>query len=253
MHFTQRFLGIILVSLMATIPSLAQVVGGMNFKLEKLFMDEKYEDVAYKGENMLENDKYKRDPEICLYISMAWYEISQMNDDEMKEEYPKALQDALKYAYKFARYDKEGVWAEDNSDYLDDLAKAGIADAAQWVDDDRKRRNAVRIYKYMAQAMPNDPNVLFFKGVLENMNRNEGQAERDIQEAMKMLLEQSQKERWKPRKATKSVLEDGMIKWADILIEKSYADSAKKTIEWGIQFMPDSEKIAAKGRELGAQ
>ena len=27
----------------------AQVVGGMNFKLEKLYMAEKYEDVAYKG------------------------------------------------------------------------------------------------------------------------------------------------------------------------------------------------------------
>ena len=39
----------------------AQVVGGMNFKLEKIYMAEKYEDVAYKGMNMIENDKYKKD------------------------------------------------------------------------------------------------------------------------------------------------------------------------------------------------
>jgi len=252
MHFFNRFLGITVVSLFA-LPAIGQVVGGMNFKLEKLFIEEKFEDVAYKGENMLENDKYKRDPEICLYISMAWYEISQMNDEKMQEEYPKALQDALKFAYKFARYDKEGVWAEDNSGYLDDLAKAGIADAAQWIDDDRKRRNAVRIYKYMTQAMPNDPNVLFFKGVLENMNRNEGQAERDINSAMIMLIEQSQQERWKPRRATADVLEDGLMKWSDILVEKNYADSAKATIDWGLKFFPESEKLAAKGRELGAK
>lgn len=232
---------------------MAQVVGGMNFKLEKLFIEEKYEDVAYKGENMLENDKYKKDPEICLYISMAWYEISQMNDEAMKEEYPKALTDALKYASKFSRYDKEGVWAEDNADYLDDLAKAGIADAAQWVDDDRKRRNAVGIYKYMMKAMPNDPNILFYKGVLELMNRNAGQADRDIPQAMGMLIEQSQKERWKPRKATAGILEDGMMRWADLMMQQNYTDSAKKTINWGLQFMPDSEKLAAKGRELGAQ
>lgn len=249
MHFISRSLGILIISLIAA-PSFGQVVGGMNFKLEKMFMEEKYEDVAYKGEKMLDSDKYSRDPEVTLYISMAWYEISQMNDEAIKEEYPKALQDALKFAYKFARYDKEGVWSEDNSDYFDDLAKAGIADAAQWIDDDRKRRNAVRVYKYMVKAMPNDPNLLFFKGVLEHMNRNAGQAERDIPEAMDSLLVYSQQERWKPRKATADVLEDGMVRWADILVEQNYADSAKKTIRWGLQFLPESEKLVAKGREL---
>ena len=249
MHFINRILGIFIVSLVA-LPSFGQVVGGMNFKLEKLFIEEKYEDVAYKGESMLDNDKYKKDPEITLYVSMAWYEISQMNDEKMKEEYPKALTDALKYAAKFSRYDKEGVWAEDNSDYLDDLAKAAIADAEQWVDDDRKRRVAVGTYKYMTKAMPNDPNILFYKGVLEMMNRNAGQAERDIAQAMDSLLVHSQKERWKLRRATAGVLEDGMIRWADIMMEQSYADSAKKTIRWGLQFLPESEKLMAKGREL---
>lgn len=250
MHFISRILGISVVALIMT-PAYGQVVGGMNFKMEKLFMEEKYEDVAYKGEKMLENDKYKKDPEIILYVAMAWYEISQSNDPEVKEEFPKALADAMKYAYKFARYDKEGVWAEDNADFLDDLAKAGVADAAQWVDDDRKRRNAVKIYKDMSKAMPNDPNVLFYKGVLEYMNRNVGQADRDIPEAMGMLIEQSKAERWKPRKATADVLEDGFVRWAGIMMEQNYADSAKKTIDWGLMFMPDSEKLAAKGRELG--
>lgn len=228
----------------------AQVIGGMNFKMEKLFMEEKYEDVAYRGEKMLDSDKYKRDPEICLYISMAWYEISQMNDEEVQEEYPKALQDALKFAYKFARYDKEGVWAADNADYFDDLAKAGIADAAQWIDDDRKRRNAVRIYKYMVNAMPNDPALLLYKGVLEMMNRNAGQADRDVPQAMDLLLTQAQKERWKPRKATEGILEDGLLRWADIMMEQNYADSAKKTIGWALQIFPESEKVQAKSRAL---
>ena len=142
-------------------PATAQVVGGMNFKLEKLFMAEKYEDVAYKGENMIENDKYKKDPEIYLYISMAWYEISQFNDEKMQEEYPKALRDAFKFAARFIKKDREGVWYEDNSDYFEDLKKAGIADAAPFVDDDRKRRNAVSTYKYMTKATPDDWNILF--------------------------------------------------------------------------------------------
>jgi hypothetical protein len=230
--------------------SFAQVVGGMNFKLEKLFIEEKYEDVAYKGISMVESDKYKSDPEIYLYVAMAWYEISQMNDEAMEVEYPKALQDAFKYAAKFAKKDKEGVWAEDNSDFFEDLKKAGIADAAQWIDDDKKRRNAVSSYKYMSKAMPDDPNLLFFKGVLEYMNRNSGQADRDVSMAMTDLITKYADPKYRPSKASAPVLEDGLLRWTDNMLEQSYADSAKKTINWALKFFPESEKVAAKAESL---
>ncbi|MCB0753997.1 MAG: hypothetical protein H6603_05415 [Flavobacteriales bacterium] len=222
----------------------------MNFKLEKLFIEEKYEDVAYKGISMVESDKYKNDPEIYLYVAMAWYEISQMNDEAMEEEYPKALQDAFKYAAKFAKKDKEGVWAEDNSDFFEDLKKAGIADAAQWIDDDKKRRNAVSSYKYMSKAMPDDPNLLFFKGVLEYMNRNSGQADRDVSMAMADLITKYADPKYKPSRASAPVLEDGLLRWTDIMLEQSYADSAKKTINWALKFFPESEKVATKAESL---
>lgn len=236
--------------LLTTGSALSQVVGGMNFKLEKLYMEEKYEDVAYKGIALVENDKYKNDPEIYLYVAMAWYEISQMNDDAMKEEYPKALQDAFKYAAKFAKKDKEGVWYEDNADFFEDLKKAGIADAAQYIEDDKKRRNAVSAYKYMTKAMPDDPNLLFFKGVLEYMNRNTGQAERDVSMAMTALIQKYEDSKYRPSKASAPTLEDGMIRWADIMLEQNYADSAKKTINWGLKFFPDSKKLAEKAAGL---
>lgn len=209
-------------------------------------MEEKYEDVAYKGIAMIENDKYKKDPEIYLYIAMAWYQISQMNDDEMKEEYPKALQDAFKYAAKFAKKDKDGVWYEDNADFFEDLKKAGIAEAKQYIEDERKRRNAVSAYKYMTKAMPDDPNLLFFKGVLEYMNRNTGQAERDINMSMVELIKKYEDPKYRPSKASAPVLEDGLIRWADIMMEQNYADSAKKTINWALKFFPDSKKVAEK-------
>ena len=222
----------------------------MNYKLEKLFIEEKYEDVAYKGEKMVEDDKYKKDPEIYLYIAMAWYEISQINDEKMEEEYPNALRDAFKYAARFTKKDREGTWYEDNEDFFDDLAKAGIAEAGEFVDDDRKRRNAVSTYKYMTKAMPEDWNLLFFKGVLEAMNRNVGQAERDISQAMSNLVVAYADPKYKPSKATAPALEDGLIRWTDYLLEQNYADSAKKTINWGIQFFPDSEKVSAKAATL---
>jgi hypothetical protein len=228
----------------------AQVVGGMNFKLEKLYMEENYGTIISKGEGMIENDKYKKDPEIYLYISMAFFELSQSNDGDVEEDYPKALRNALKYASKFAKKDKDGVWMQDNADFFEDLKKAGIADAAQWIGDERKIRNAVSGYKYMTSAIPDDYNLLFFKGVLEHMNRNVGQAERDIQQAMNGLIPLYEKERYRPSKASAPVLEDGLLRWADIMVELNYADSAKKTIGWALQFFPESEKVIAKSESL---
>ncbi len=213
-------------------------------------MAEKYEDVAYKGMNMVENDKYKKDPEIYLYISMAWYEISQMNDEKMEEDYPKALRDAFKYAAKFIKKDKDGVWYEDNADFFEDLKKAGIADAAQWIDDERKIRNAVSTYKYLTKAAPDDWNILFFKGVLEHMNRNVGQAERDLNLAMTNLIGLYEDSKYRPSKATEPILEDGIMRYTDILLELNYADSAKRTIGWGLKFFPESEKVSAKAESL---
>lgn len=240
------FLGLVLI----TSASFAQVVGGMNYKLEKLFMDEKYEDVAYKGMNMLEDDKYKKDPEIYLYVAMAWYEISQMNDEKMEAQYPDALRDALKYASKFDKKDKDGQWFSDNADFFENLKKAGIAEAAKYVDDEKKRRVAVGTYKYMTTAMSDDYNILFFKGVLEFMNRNSGQGERDIQTAMSNLVPLYASGKYKPSKSSAPVLEDGMVRYTEMLMQQNYADSAKKTIDWAIKFFPDSKKVAEKAAAI---
>jgi len=249
MNHLRSFLSAIL-SIAVTMPVSAQVVGGMNYKLEKLYMAERYEDVAYKGMHMIENDKYKKDPEIYLYIAMAWYEISQMNDEKTEEQYPKALRDAFKYAARFIKKDKDGTWYDDNADFFEDIKKAGIADAKQWIDDDRKRRNAVSTYKYMTKAVPDDWNILFFKGVLEHMNRNVGQAERDINTAMVNLIALYENPKYRPSKASAPVLENGLLRYTDIMLEMNYADSAKKTIGWALKFFPDSEKVAAKAETL---
>lgn len=226
--------------------SLAQVVGGMNLKMETMWDKEKYEDIAYKGEGWVDSDKYKKDPEIYLYVSMAWYEISQINDPKMKEEYPKSLDYAMKWASKFHRKDKDGVMREDNDDYFSDLAKAGISFAAEKLEQPRGIRKAIGMYKYMTRAMPDDHNILYAKGVLEMQNFNEGQAERDISMAMTGLAAKYAKPGYKPVKATKGILEDSMIKLSDLLVEKSMKDSANKVLNWAATWFPDSEKLKTK-------
>lgn len=237
--------------LLTSSAAIGQVVGGMDFKLEKLYMDEKWEDLGDRAQRMTEDDKHKKDPEPYLYVSMAYYQINQANDAKLNEAYPKALADAVKYAGKFRSKDKEGTWFNDNISYFDDLKKAVIADASAYVDDPKKLRVAVTSYKNLSKAIPEDHNILFFKGVLEQMNRNDGEAERNIKDAMNGLATAYSDPKYKGNRVSNPLLEDGLIRWADLLMERSYADSARKTLDvWGAQFFPNSEKIKAKSESI---
>lgn len=223
----------------------------MDFKLEKLYNDEKWEDLGDKAISMTEDDKYKKDPEPYLYASMAFYQISLSDDPGLKSAYPKALFEAVKYATKFRTKDKEGTWAKDNRDYLELLKKACIAEAAPHVDDPKKYRVAVTTYKNLVKAMPEDYNILFYKGMLEALTKNEGEAERNIKDAMNGLATAYADPKYKPSKVSAPLLEDGLVRYADILVEKAYVDSARKTLDvWGTKFFPTSEKIKAKSASI---
>jgi hypothetical protein len=226
--------------------SQAQVIGGMNLKLETMWDKEKYEDIAYKGEGMVDNDKYKKNPEIYLWVSMAWYEISEINDPKMIEEYPKALDYGFKWAAKFRKKDKDGVMYEDNKDYFEDLKKAGVSRAAEYEDDPKKLRKATGIYKYMVRAVPDDFNALYKKGVLEFRARNEAEGERSINKAMKGLAAAYTNKRYRPSKATAGVLEDSMLEFSEMMLERSLKDSANKVLDWAALWFPESEKVKAK-------
>lgn len=229
----------------------AQVVGGMNVKFEKQFDSGKFEDCAYNAEGMLENDKYKDDPEIMLWCAMCWYEISQMNDAKKKEEYPKALADAMKYTAKFRKKDKDGMMAADNKDFLDNLKKAVIAESAPYMDDEKKRRIAVTNYKALNKAVPEDNAVLFMKGVGELLNRNVGEADKNLKDAMTGLAKDFSNPKYKIGKVSGPLLQDAMTRYAEILAGTGSQDSARKTMEWAVKFFPDNEALKAKAANVG--
>jgi len=229
----------------------AQVVGGMNVKFEKQFDAGKFEDCAYNAEGMLENDKYKDDPEIMLWCAMCWYEISQMNDAKKKEEYPKALADAMKYTAKFRKKDKDGMMASDNKDFLDNLKKAVIAESAPFMDDEKKRRIAVTNYKALNKAVPEDNAVLFMKGVGELLNRNVGEADKNLKDAMTGLAKDFSNPKYKIGKVSGPLLQDAMTRYAEVLAGTGSQDSARKTMDWALKFFPDNEALKAKAANVG--
>ena len=76
----------------------AQVIGGSNTKLEKLYNEGKYENCLLKADGMTYKDDYAKDPEPYLYISMCFYQLSKSEDPDIQADYKNAFKDAVKNA-----------------------------------------------------------------------------------------------------------------------------------------------------------
>ena len=101
----------------------AQVAGGSNEKLAKLYNTGKYESCLYKADSYTYKENHTNDPEPYLYISMCLYELSKSDDPEIQEDYKDAIKQAIKYVGKFAKKDKHNEYYPLNIEYVNTIKK----------------------------------------------------------------------------------------------------------------------------------
>lgn len=109
-----------------------------------LFVDEEYEKCIKKSEKFMDKRATKREPLPYLYTAMCYYEMSKRT--KYQEEYPKAFKDAMKYASKFVRKDKENEYTDEHEWFLPELVKVAHESALnQYLDDNASK--AATIYR----------------------------------------------------------------------------------------------------------
>ena len=110
----------------------AQVKNGVHSKLAKYFENEQWEDLAFKCDKMMIQEKYKNDAELYLYSAYAYAKIFTMclDDPKMLDKTPEYLQSyelALRYSVNAKKKDKKvKILFPDNDDLLKDIAVIGM-------------------------------------------------------------------------------------------------------------------------------
>ncbi|MBK6754251.1 MAG: hypothetical protein IPG69_11840 [Flavobacteriales bacterium] len=84
-----------------------------------MYVDENYEKCLGKAEGYTLNDNTKKDPLPYLYMSMCLYEMSKI--EKYQADYPKAARDAVKWAEKYRKKDKEKEFFGNYEDYWAEL------------------------------------------------------------------------------------------------------------------------------------
>ena len=145
-------------------------------KLRVMYGEEKYQDCAHDAIKYAAKAKYKNNPEIYIYASMACLRISQTN--EGVEEFKKAFADALSYAGKYRKKDKAGEFYNDYITHFEELKKIVAEEVENYMLEDRK----AKVYKSAKKSLgliskihkmdPEDKGVYLLNAVLELKVKN---------------------------------------------------------------------------------
>lgn len=205
-----------------------------------LYVDGEYEKLIRKAEKYTEKSDTRRDAEPFLYLSKAYFEMSRL--EEFRDEYPKAFRDALKYASKYRRKDKELEYWDLHKDFFVELRSEAMREADIYLEDRDPRglSQAARIYKSLVDIDPDDAGAaLMYGATLYTINRR-GEAD--------MLMKE-----WSPKLGSVSVdrMDDdqkemfkfGLMFYADYLKDDGRSDSARATMAIGYPFFKDDNEF----------
>ena len=151
-------------------------------------VDGKYEKVLFKAIRYTEDDDTKKEPLPYVFMSEAFFRISQSDDAELVEEYSGALKNALKYASKFRKKDREDEYFAEYTEYFNELRRATMNEAEVFVDDEKFTR-AKSYYKYLYVIDESDAGAWIMYGTVLWKTKARRDAEESWDAAKNLLTE----------------------------------------------------------------
>ena len=195
--------------------------------LLELVVDEKYERCLYKAVRYTEDDRTKKDPLPYLYMSMSYFRIHQGDDEKVKEKFPKAFKESLKYVVKHRKKDKENEYFAEFQDYFSELRLETMSEAEREVDNEKFTRSK-GLYKYLVSLDESDPGAYLAYAHSLWMMKSRKDATLAWEEAKKILNEQGVDHLSEDQL---QLLKQSVIQTSEMLDEQGDRSAAKEWLE----------------------
>lgn len=210
--------------------------------LLELLIDEKYPKLLLKAEKYTLDDETRKDALPYLYMSMGYHAIAEKDDDpDLQEKYggaAKAFKEAVKYAVKHRKKDKQNVFYEEYSEYFDELRERSISDAFGYVGSE-KYTKAKGFYKNLTKLDVSDAGAWIFKACMEHKSKSTREALLSFEEAKRIMDEEGCD---RLTVIQKEFLKQSIIYCAEMLDEEGNNSQAREWLELGLaQFEKDDE------------
>lgn len=201
-----------------------------------LFVADKFEKCLYKAEGYTLNDKTKKDALPYLFVSRCYYEMSKR--DEFKQKYPNAFKDAMKFIAKYAVKDKEKIYYAEYDDFISDLRRDAIAEAANLFEMGKFTKSKA-FYDQMTKLDGNDAGAWIMLGI----NHVALKAKKDAENSFKTAKAALENKTASSGKEQLVLLKEALISHATTLYDSGSKQDAKTWIEFGKEFFKDDKEF----------
>ncbi len=205
------------------------------------YVDEKYEDCLAKAERYTLSDKTKRDALPYLYMSMCLYEMSKIPKYQEMEDYKKADRDALKWAEKYRKKDKNLEFFHNYEDYWSELnTMAQESGLNEYEAGAKGMSKARRYFDSMTGYYPENPGAWLMLACTQYQSNLPKDADESIVK-YKAALEAAGGIARLPEDQ-KKLMKAGLINYAEYLDGKGDKSGARAAMDTGKEaFMDDAE------------
>ncbi|HRF80808.1 MAG TPA: hypothetical protein PL070_12070 [Flavobacteriales bacterium] len=194
-----------------------------------LYVDEKYEKCMEKALSYTENDATKKDPLPFLYVSMCNYEMSKV--EKYAADYPKAGRDALKWAEKYRKKDKDKEFFNNYEDYWSSLNTMAGETGENLIDDPKGLSKAKANFDAMTGYYPENPGPWLMLAVVQYKSNLAKEGDLSVA-AFDKAIAAAGDIKSLPKDQQK-LLKNALIRYADHLVDKGDRSKARKYAEIG--------------------
>jgi hypothetical protein len=212
-----------------------------------LFADGNYEKLVKSAEKYTLNDNTKKDPLPYLWMSKGLYEMSKDAKYTSDETFKNAYKDAISAAGKFLRYDKEGDYTEEGSDFIYKLKGSLI----EVIENELSTKNYPRAYGWvlkMKKLAPEDAGNTYLEGTCQYQKGDKSGATLTWKEADAMLAKITSVDDW--HKEDFQLLKIGVFGTAQCYIDSRREEMAKALLNKVKQWFEDDDDFKAKYDEI---
>ncbi len=224
----------------------AQVKGGHDSKLAKLYSAGKYEICMFKAEDICNDPEGAHEAEPHLYAAMCYIKLYESPDPEIAADYKDGMRQAIKYTQKFIRKDAEGELYSQNTDFIDMIKKHIKDEIKTNFDKENYTKAATASRNYEKMALKTDYAFLYYSGIVKCLANNNVQGEHDMEEARAKLADQIIKGSVPIDPIVKSLMVDGFLKYTQVLVGENRKKDAESVITLANKLFPDNGYITVQ-------
>jgi|JI9StandDraft_1071089.scaffolds.fasta_scaffold207896_1 tetratricopeptide (TPR) repeat protein len=212
-----------------------------------LYVDENYEKCIEKSERYVDRDATHRDALPYLYASMCWFEISKIPKFTAMDEYKRADREALKWASKYRRKDKNLEFFANYEDFWSELNTVAQEMGLNYMDE-KSFSKAKQQFQRITRYNPENPGAWQMLALAQT----KGKAVRDAQESTKQFKEALKAV---PDVAhlpldQRNLLRESLLRTARSQEAKGQVDKARETIALGKDYFMDNPEFKSLYQSL---